>query len=208
MDKFRALVVNKAADTTSVGIEEWTPERLAPGEVTVRVEYSSINYKDGLATRVNGGVARIYPLIVGVDLAGEVVESRSADHQPGDKVLAHGYDIGVAHHGGLSQLARIPAKWIVPLPAGLSTRQAMAIGTAGFTAGMSVAALEHMEVTPDQGPVLVTGASGGVGSTAVSILAAKGYEVAASTGSPQSHAYLRELGAAEILDRATTTAAS
>ena len=178
------------------------------GEATVRVEYSSINYKDGLATRLDGGVARMHPLIIGIDLAGEVVESGDPAHKAGDKVIVHGYDVGVAHHGGLSEMARVPAKWVVPLPAGLTTRQAMAIGTAGFTAGMSVAALEHMDVMPDKGPVLVTGASGGVGSTAVAILAGKGYTVAASTGSPDAHDFLRQLGASEIVDRATTTAAS
>jgi len=208
MDTFRALVARKEGDATEVAIEDWTPEQLMPGEVTIRVEYSSINYKDGLATRVDGGVARTYPLVIGIDLAGEVVESTDAAHKPGARVIAHGHDIGVAHHGGLSQLARIPATWVVPLPAGLTTRQAMALGTAGFTAGMSVAALEHMDVTPDKGPVLVTGASGGVGSTAVAMLAHKGYTVAAGTGSPHAADYLKQLGASDIVDRATTTADS
>jgi putative YhdH/YhfP family quinone oxidoreductase len=208
MESFRALVVRKEGDGTRVGIEDWSSDQLMPGEVTIRVEYSSINYKDGRATRVDGAVARTYPLVIGIDLAGEVIESSDPAHKPGDKVIAHGHDIGVAHHGGLSQLARVPAQWVVPLPSGMSTRQAMAFGTAGFTAGMSVAALEHMEITPDKGPVLVTGASGGVGSTAVAMLAHKGYQVAASTGSPEAADYLKQLGASDILDRATTTAES
>ncbi|MBV9119817.1 MAG: oxidoreductase [Chloroflexi bacterium] len=208
MDSFRALVVDKQGDETALQIREMTPDQLMPGEVTIRVEYSSINYKDGLATTAGGNVARTYPLVIGIDLAGEVVEGSGAGFKPGDKVLAHGYDIGVAHHGGLAEVARLPAGWVVPLPAGLTTRQAMAIGTAGFTAAMSVEALEHMGVLPGQGPVLVTGASGGVGSTAVSLLTGRGFEVAASTGSPDNHDYLRSLGASELVDRAETTAAS
>jgi putative YhdH/YhfP family quinone oxidoreductase len=208
MASFRALVVDKEGEGTRVSIQEWTPEQLMPGEVTIRVEYSSINYKDGLATRINGGVARIHPLIIGVDMAGEVVESTDPQHKPGDKVIAHGYDIGVAHHGGLAELARVPAGWVVPLPNGLTTRQAMATGTAGFTAAMSVEALEHMDVKPADGPILVTGASGGVGSTAVAILANRGYTVAASTGSEDAHEFLRGLGASEIVSRDETTAES
>jgi len=208
MDRFRALVVDKEGEGAKVSIQDWTPEQLMPGEVTIRVEYSSINYKDGLATRINGGVARVHPLILGVDMAGEVVDSTAAAHKPGDKVIAHGYELGVSHHGGLAELARVPAGWVVPLPAGLTTRQAMAVGTAGFTAAMSVQALEFMGLKPADGPVLVTGASGGVGSTAVAILAARGYTVAASTGSADAHDYLRSLGASEIVDRAETTADS
>jgi len=208
MDRFRALVVDKVAEGTEVSIQEWTPEQLMAGEVTIRVEYSSINYKDGLATRIDGGVARVHPLILGVDMAGEVVDSADPTHQPGSKVIAHGYELGVSHHGGLAELARVPAGWVVPLPTGLATRQAMAIGTAGFTAGMSVAALEHMGLKPGDGAVLISGASGGVGSTAVAILAGRGHEVAASTGSADAHEYLRALGATEIVDRAETTAES
>ncbi|HEX6511206.1 MAG TPA: acryloyl-CoA reductase [Chloroflexota bacterium] len=207
-DTFRALVVDKAGDSTAVSIQDWSEDQLMPGEVTIRVEYSSINYKDGLATRVNGGVARTYPLILGIDMAGQVVDGAGGAHKPGDKVIAHGYDLGVAHHGGLAQMARVPAGWVVPLPEGLSTRHAMAIGTAGFTAAMSVQALEHMGLQPGSGPVLVTGASGGVGSTAVAILASRGYEVAASTGSADAHDYLRSLGASDVVDRAETTAES
>lgn len=208
MDTFRALVVDKTEDGVSVGIHDWPPDRLMDGTVTIRVEYSSVNYKDGLAASANGRVARRYPLIPGVDLAGTVVESADARHTVGDTVIVHGHDLGVAHHGGFAALARVPGDWVVPLPDGLTTKQAMALGTAGFTAALSVARLEELGLTPGDGPVLVTGASGGVGSTAVDILAARGYSVAASTGSTDAHGFLRDLGASEILDRAETSAAS
>jgi acrylyl-CoA reductase (NADPH) len=208
MQTFRALVVDKAGAGVSLALQAWTREQLMPGDVTIRVEFSSVNYKDGLAVRADGRVARIYPLIPGIDLAGEVIESQSAAIAVGSKVIVHGYDTGVAHHGGLAELARVPAGWVVPLPDGLTTRQAMAFGTAGFTAGLSVARLEAAGLTPASGPVLVTGASGGVGSIAVAMLAARGYTVAASTGSPASQQYLRSLGASDILDRSETSAVS
>ncbi len=205
MDCFRALVVDKTGDDVNVSLDRWTPDQLMPGEVTIRVAASSVNYKDALAARADGKVVRRYPLILGIDLAGTVDASDDPRHKPGDAVLAHGYEIGVAHHGGYAELARVPADWVVPLPRGLTTRQAMAIGTAGFTAALSVERLEHLGLNPDRGPVIVTGASGGVGSTAVAILAARGYEVVASTGSADAHDYLRELGAHEIVDRAETS---
>ncbi|MBA2446854.1 MAG: oxidoreductase [Chloroflexi bacterium] len=205
MDRFRALVVDKTGDDVNVSLDRWTPDQLMPGEVTIRVAASSVNYKDALAARADGKVVRRYPLILGIDLAGTVDASDDPRHKPGDAVLAHGYEIGVAHHGGYAELARVPADWVVPLPRGLTTRQAMAIGTAGFTAALSVERLEHLGLNPDRGPVIVTGASGGVGSTAVAILAARGYEVVASTGSADAHDYLRELGAHEIVDRAETS---
>ena len=208
LDTFRALVVEKAGDGVALGIKDWPVDRLMPGEVTIRVAYSSINYKDGLAVRADGRVVRDYPLIPGIDLAGTVDSSTDSRYGAGDRVLAHGYEIGVAHHGGLAELARVPADWVVPLPDGLTARQAMALGTAGFTAALSVARLEAAGLTPGSGPVIVTGASGGVGSTAIDILAARGYTVAASTGSADAHAYLRSLGASEILDRAETSAES
>jgi putative YhdH/YhfP family quinone oxidoreductase len=208
VETFRALVVDKAGDGVSLSLDQWTPDRLMAGEVTIRVEYSSVNYKDGLAVRADGRVARVYPLIPGVDLAGIVVESSDARYAPGSQVLAHGYDLGMGHHGGFAELARVPAGWVVPLPDGLTARQAMALGTAGFTAALSVEALEAAGLKPGTGPVIVTGASGGVGSTAVDILAARGYEVVASTGSADAHAYLRSLGASEIVDRAETSAES
>jgi acrylyl-CoA reductase (NADPH) len=205
---FRALVVDKAGDGVTLGPREWSAEQLMDGEVTIRVEYSSVNYKDGLAVRADGRVVRSYPLIPGIDLAGVVESSTGGQFRAGDRVLAHGYEIGVAHHGGLAEVARVPAGWVVLLPSGLTARQAMALGTAGFTAALSVVALEEAGLKPGAGPVIVTGASGGVGSTAVDILAARGYQVAASTGSAEAHEYLRSLGAGEILDRAETSAES
>ena len=208
MDTFRVLVVEKADDGVSVAVREWSRDDLMDGSVTIEVDYSSVNYKDGLAATANGRVARMYPLVPGVDLAGTVVESADERHTIGDRVIVHGYDLGVAHHGGFAELARVPGEWVVPLPDGLTTRQAMALGTAGFTAALSVARLEELGLEAGAGPVIVTGASGGVGSTAVDILAARGYTVAASTGSADTHDFLRELGATEILDRAETSAAS
>ncbi|HZO31440.1 MAG TPA: oxidoreductase [Chloroflexota bacterium] len=208
VDTFRALVVDNAGAGVALGVQEWSTDRLMAGEVTIRVAYSSVNYKDGLAVRADGRVVRNYPLIPGIDLAGTVESSADGRFKAGDRVLAHGYEIGVAHHGGLAEVARVPADWVVPLPSGLTARQAMALGTAGFTAALSVAALEAAGLKPGTGPVIVTGASGGVGSTAVDILAALGYEVAASTGSAEAHEYLRSLGAGEILDRTETSAES
>ncbi len=208
MDTFRALVVDKSGDGTALSVQRWRPEQLMPGEVTIRVEYSSVNYKDALATRPDGRVARVYPLIPGIDLAGTVVASEDPSYPVGSRVLAHGYELGVSHHGGFAELARVPSRWVVPLPEGLTTREAMAIGTAGFTAALSIERLEHNGLRPGAGPVLVTGASGGVGSIAVDLLAARGYQVIASTGSPEAHEYLRALGASEIIDRAELSAPS
>ncbi|HSJ43662.1 MAG TPA: acryloyl-CoA reductase [Euzebyales bacterium] len=176
---------------------------LADGDVVIRVAWSSVNFKDALATIPNGRVARISPLIPGIDMAGTVVESSTADHAVGDTVLAHGYALGVSHHGGYAQYARVPAGWIVPLE-GLSAKEAMTIGTAGFTAAMSVQRIQEHGITPDDGPVLVTGASGGVGSVGVDLLAGQGYEVVASTGDAEAHEWLRDRGAAEIIDRLET----
>jgi putative YhdH/YhfP family quinone oxidoreductase len=208
VDEFRALVVNNEDGKIRLGVETWTPDQLLPGEVTVRVAYSSVNYKDGLAVTADGRVARRYPLIPGIDLSGSVVESADPRFKPGDQVIAHGYDLGVAHHGGYAERARLPADWVVPLPSGLTLREAMALGTAGYTAALSVERLEYLGLNPGAGPVLVTGATGGVGSAAVDILAGRGYEVAASTGSADKHDFLRRLGAGEILDRAETSAPS
>ncbi len=206
-ESFRAYVVDKPeGGAFSRGLRTLTPADLPPGEVTVRVEWSSVNFKDGLAAREDGRVARTYPLIPGIDLAGEVVASDDPGFEPGAKVLANGYDIGTARHGGYGELARIPAAWTVPLPGGLSTRDAMAIGTAGFTAAMSVDALERHGLTASAGPVLVTGAAGGVGSTAIAILAARGYEVWAATGKPDEHDRLRVLGATGFMTREEVTA--
>ncbi len=203
---FRAYVAEKVDDRVDRGIREFAEADLPSGEVEIRVGWSSVNYKDGLATRPDGKVARINPIIPGIDLAGEVIASSDATFSPGDAVLAHGYELGVSRHGGFSEFQRVPAGWVVPLAPGLSPRDAMAIGTAGYTAAMSVVALEDHGLQPDAGPVLVTGASGGVGGTALAILAERGYEVWAATGKPDEAARLRALGAAGILSRDEVTA--
>jgi len=204
----RAFVAEQRYDGVTRELRELPAEELGEGEVLVRVGWSSVNYKDALATIAGGQVARISPLVPGVDLAGTVVASEGGDGAPaeGEEVLVHGYDLGVAHHGGYAEYARVPADWVVPLPAGLSARQAMLIGTAGFTAALSVHALEERGgLEPGAGPVLVTGATGGVGSTAVAILAARGYEVVASSGKAAEREYLLGLGAAEVLGREETS---
>lgn len=181
-----------------------TPSDLPDG-AAVEVHWSSVNYKDGLASTPTGRVARIDPIVPGVDLAGVLLEDTAYDGgvlAAGTSVIVHGYDLGVAQHGGFARYARVPAEWIVPLPAGLSEREAMVFGTAGFTAALSVIALQEHGIAPASGPVLVTGATGGVGSTAVSMLAGLGYEVVASTGKPSESGWLRELGASSVIDRA------
>ena len=198
---FHAFVSEKVDDRVLRGVRPFAESDLPDGEVEIRVGWSSVNYKDGLATRADGRVARINPIIPGIDLAGVVVGSADPAFAVGDEVLAHGYDLGVARHGGYSQYQRVPADWVVPLAPGLTTRDAMAIGTAGFTAAMSVVALEDRGLNPDDGPVLVSGASGGVGGTALAILADRGYEVWAVTGKPDEAARLTTLGAAGILTR-------
>jgi acrylyl-CoA reductase (NADPH) len=204
---FRAYVVDKPADGAfSRGLREVAAADLPQGEITVRVEWSSVNFKDGLAAREDGRVARAYPLIPGIDLAGVVVASEDAAIPVGTEVVANGYDIGTARHGGFGELARLPVGWTVPLPDGLTTRDAMAIGTAGFTAAMSVDALERAGVEPGEGPVLVTGAAGGVGSMAIAILAARDHEVWAATGKEDELARLRGLGATGFLTREEVTA--
>jgi acrylyl-CoA reductase (NADPH) len=204
---FRAYVVDRPeGGAFTRGLREMASGDLPRGEVTVRVEWSGVNFKDGLASREDGRVARGYPLVPGIDLAGTVAASDDDAFPEGAKVLAHGYDIGVARHGGYAELARVPSGWTVPLPQGLTTREAMEIGTAGFTAAMSVAALEDHGLTPGDGPVLVTGASGGVGSTAVAILATRGHEVWAATGKAGEAERLTLLGAAGILTREDVTA--
>ncbi len=208
---FRAYVAEKIEGADGVGrvdrgVRTFAASDLPPGEVEIRVAWSSVNYKDGLATRVDGKVARISPLIPGIDLAGEVVASADKAIPVGTAVLAHGYDLGVSRHGGYTEYQRVPADWVVPLAPGLTPREAMAIGTAGFTAAMSIVALEDRGLQPDHGPVLVTGASGGVGGTALAILAERGYEVWAATGKPDEADRLTALGAAGILSRDEVTA--
>src|SRR3954452_8625522 len=187
----RAFVAEKGDDGVTRGLRDLETSELGEDGVLVKVAWSSVNYKDALATIEKGQVARISPLVPGIDLAGTL--------EDGSEVLAHGYDLGVSHHGGYAELARVPEEWIVPLPDGLSARQAMAIGTAGYTAARCVMALEAAGLSVDSGPVLVTGASGGVGSTAVDILAARGYEVVASSGKDPE--FLKALGAASVISR-------
>jgi acrylyl-CoA reductase (NADPH) len=194
----KAFVAEKGDDGVTRGVRYL--DDLGEGDVLIRVAWSSVNYKDALATIPKGQVARISPLVPGIDLAGTVEAAPDgAPVSAGDAVLAHGYDLGVAHHGGYAEFARVPADWVVPLPEGLSTREAMAIGTAGYTAARSIVALEAFGLSADAGPVLVTGAGGGLGSTAVDILAARGYEVVASSGKDPD--WLRELGAADVISR-------
>ena len=208
---FRAYVVEKVEGAdggarVERGVREFAAADLPAGEIEIRVAWSSVNYKDGLATTADGKVARISPLIPGIDLAGEVVASADASIAVGSSVVAHGYDLGVARHGGYAEYQRVPAGWVVPLRNGLTMHDAMAIGTAGFTAAMSVVALEERGLQPGDGPVLVTGASGGVGGTALAILADRGHEVWAATGKPHEAERLTALGAAGILTRDEVTA--
>ncbi|MGB3246901.1 MAG: acryloyl-CoA reductase [Sulfitobacter sp.] len=197
---FKALVVNKDDDgKTSAAVEELSLEQLPQGDVTVAVEYSTVNYKDGLCIGPGGGLVRKYPHVPGIDFAGTVEASDDARYKPGDKVVLTGWRVGEAHWGGYAQKARVRADWLVPLPAGLDTRQAMSVGTAGFTAMLSVMALEDHGIK--NGPVLVTGAAGGVGSVAVALLAALGHEVAGVTGRPETAEYLKSLGASQIVAR-------
>jgi acrylyl-CoA reductase (NADPH) len=208
-DEFPAFLATKRDDAVDRGPATLAAADLPEGEVTIRVDWSSINYKDALATIPKGQVAQISPLVPGVDLAGEVVASDEAQAIPvGTQAVVTGYDLGVAHHGGWARYARVPAAWVVALAEGLTPREAMALGTAGLTAGMSIHAVEAHGLSAGDGPVLVLGASGGVGSTAVGALATAGYEVHAATGKAAEHEYLKGLGAAEILDRDEVTAES
>ena len=205
---FRAFVVNKTSEGFTSGIKELTPSNLPSGEVLIEVAYSGVNYKDGLASTPDGRIVRSYPFVPGIDLSGIVVESSDPRFKAGDEVLTTSYELGVSHYGGFSEYARVKADWVVPLPTGLSLRDAMALGTAGFTAALAVHQLERMGLSIQQGPVLVTGATGGVGSIAISILKKVGYTVAVSTGKESEHSYLRQLGADEILPRSETSAES
>ncbi|MBS4210933.1 NADPH:quinone oxidoreductase family protein [Neobacillus rhizophilus] len=198
---FKALVVDKTETDFSVEVKEVSFDVLPEAEVLIKVAYSSINYKDGLASIADGKIVRSFPFIPGIDLAGVVVSSQDPRFQEGDKVIATSYEIGVSHYGGFTEYARIPGDWVVPLPENLSLKEAMVLGTAGFTAALSVQRLEENGVTPEKGKVLVTGATGGVGSIAVSILAKRGYEVVASTGKAAEHDYLHNLGASEVISR-------
>ena len=199
---FDALVVDKDEDgKISAAVTQIDEADLPEGEVTVAVEYSTVNYKDGLCIGPGGGLVRNYPHIPGIDFAGTVEKSDDARYAPGDKVVLTGWRVGEAHWGGYAQKARVKADWLVPLPDGLDTRQAMAVGTAGFTAMLAVMALEDHGLKTGDGPVLVTGAAGGVGSVATALLAKLGYEVAGVTGRPETESYLRDLGASRIVPR-------
>jgi len=200
---FKALVVDRDEESgrTSAAVRELTLADLPEAEVTVAVEYSTLNYKDGLCIGPGGGLVRRYPHVPGIDFAGTVEESGDDRYKPGDRVVLTGWRVGEAHWGGYAQKARVKADWLVPLPEGLDTRRAMAVGTAGLTAMLAVMALEDHGLAPGHGPVLVTGAAGGVGSVATAILAHLGHEVAAVTGRPEQEAYLRGLGASRIVPR-------
>ena len=199
---FNALVVEKNEEgKTSASVQQISEDQLPSGDVTVAVDYSTVNYKDGLCIGPGGGLVRNYPHVPGIDFAGTVEASDDARYKTGDKVVLTGWRVGEAHWGGYSQKARVKADWLVPLPSGIDARQAMAVGTAGFTAMLAVMALEDHGLTPGNGPVLVTGAAGGVGSVATAILANLGYEVAAVTGRPETADYLTSLGATQIVVR-------
>ncbi|TGD63267.1 oxidoreductase [Tabrizicola sp. WMC-M-20] len=200
----RAVLMEKGEDGQAVArLAELPDDALPAGDVTVRVEYSTLNYKDGLClSATGGGLVRTYPHVPGIDFAGVVEASDDARYAPGDRVVLTGWRVGEAHWGGFATRARVKADWLVPLPEGLSTRQAMAVGTAGFTAMLAVMALEEHGLVPEAGEVLVTGAAGGVGSVAVAVLARLGYSVAAVTGRPETEPYLRDLGASRLVPRA------
>jgi putative YhdH/YhfP family quinone oxidoreductase len=197
--KFRAFVLNLSEGEPNWGVKNVKMSNLSEGEVTIRVAYSGVNYKDALVT--NQLIQHKDPLIPGIDLAGTVIESLDERFKEGDPVIVTSYQLGVGHHGGFSEIARVPAEWVIPLPEGLTLKEAMILGTAGFTAALSVQQLEDSGITPDKGPILVTGATGGVGSIAVDILSKLGYEVVASTGKENEHDYLLKLGAAQIVNR-------
>jgi acrylyl-CoA reductase (NADPH) len=198
---FKAIVIEKADKGQQVALTDFDEKNLMEGDVTVAVQWSTLNYKDGLAITGRAPVVRRFPMIPGIDFAGEVEASSHPDWKPGDRVILNGWGVGETHLGGYAEKARVKGGWLVRLPEGLSAREAMAVGTAGYTAMLAVMALEHHGLTPDRGAVLVTGAAGGVGSVAVALLSKLGYQVTASTGRKQEADYLKGLGAAEIIDR-------
>jgi acrylyl-CoA reductase (NADPH) len=198
---FKAIVIRKSDAGQNIGLEDFDQKDLMDGDVAVRVEWSTVNYKDGLAITGKAPVVRRFPMIPGVDFGGTVEASTHPDWKPGDRVILNGWGLGETHLGAYGEKARVQGDWLVRLPAGMSARDAMAIGTAGYTAMLAVMALEHHGLKPAGGPVVVTGAAGGVGSVAVAILAKLGYQVTASTGRPEEADYLKRLGAAEIIDR-------
>ncbi len=200
---FKAMVIDNSGSAVSASVQNLDESSLPPGLVTVAVEYSTVNYKDGLVVTGAGGLVKRFPHVPGVDFAGSVLESADPAYRPGDKVVLTGWRVGEVQWGGLAQKARVSGDWLVPLPAALTTRHAMAIGTAGFTAMLAVMTLESHGLTPESGEVLVTGAAGGVGSVATAILATLGMRVVASTGRAETHAYLKSLGATAVVDRSS-----
>lgn len=200
---FRAILIDKDDTGYRASLQTLDEAQLPEGDVRVRVSHSTLNYKDALAITGKGPVVRQFPMVPGIDLAGVVEESRHPDFKAGDAVLLNGWGVGEGHWGGLAEQARLNGDWLIPQPAGFSAAEAMALGTAGYTAMLAVLALERHGVTPERGEVLVTGANGGVGSVAIALLAKLGYRVAASTGRPEEAEYLRSLGAAEIVERAS-----
>ena len=201
---FKALLLEKG-DAFSAAVKEVDEAGLPAGDVTVKIEYSTLNYKDGLAITNRGPVVRSWPMVAGIDGSGTVLHSSHPQWKAGDKLIHNGWGVGEGHWGGLAQKARLKGDWLVPLPAAFTPKQAMSIGTAGYTAMLCVLALERHGVTPDKGEILVTGANGGVGSVAVALLARLGFTVVASTGRPAEADYLKQLGAAEVIDRALLT---
>ena len=199
MNSFKALLIEERDGKVSSGLVRMDESQLDAGGVTIRVAYSSINYKDALAATGAGKIIRRFPCVGGIDMSGTVIESTDLRFKPGDRVVATSFDIGVAHHGGYAEIARVPGDWVVPLPAGLSLFDAMVLGTAGFTAALGIVRMEENGLRPEKGAVIVTGATGGVGSLAIDMLAKLGYHVVALTGKEAEAAYLRELGAAEVL---------
>lgn len=203
---FKGILIEKNDDQYTASVQSIDESQLPAGDVSIDVAYSTLNFKDGLAITGKGPVVRSFPMVPGIDLVGTVTQSDSDKFQAGDQVLLNGFGVGEKHWGGLAEKARLKSDWLIKLPAGLSAKQAMAIGTAGYTAMLSVIALERHGITPDKGDVLVTGANGGVGSFAITLLAKLGYRVIASTGRPEEADYLTALGAVEIIDRNTLSA--
>ena len=199
---FNAIVIDKTDDTQTVSLTQIDEAQLPEGDVTIDVAYSTLNYKDGLAMTGASPVVRMFPMVPGIDLAGTVRDSSNPEFKAGDKVVLNGWGVGEGHWGGLAQVARLKGDWLIPLPAAFSEKQAMAIGTAGYTAALCVDALVDAGVTPDQGEVLVTGATGGVGSVAVALLTQAGFRVVGSTGKASEADYLKQLGATSVMDRA------
>src|SRR5258708_6436189 len=201
MTTFKALRIHEAAGKISARFEPLTLDALSPGEVVIRVAYSDINYKDALAATGAGKILRRYPLVGGIDLAGTVESSSDTRFKPGEAVLVTGCGLSETHDGGYAQFARVPGDWVIPMPAGLDAPAAMSVGTAGFTAALAIHRMEQNGQTPDGGPIVVTGATGGVGSVAIDMLATRGYQVIAVSGKADAARYLKALGASEVLDR-------